>query len=42
MSENGAGNGNMLVLVGVDPHNNPGGIEMRDGGHSRLLVLRVG
>ena len=36
------GNGNVLILVCVDSHHYPGGIEMRDGGHSRLLVLGVG
>ena len=34
--------GYVLVPMGVDPHDYPGGIEMCDGGHSCLLVLRVG
>ena len=34
--------GNVFVLVGVDSYDYPGAIEVCDGGHSCLLVLRVG
>ena len=34
--------GHVLALVSIDPHHYPGGVETCDGGHSCLLVLRVG
>ena len=34
--------GYVLVLVGVDSYDYSGGVKMCDGGHSCLLVLRVG
>ena len=32
------GNGNVLILVCVDSHHYPGGVEMCDVGHSCLFV----
>ncbi len=32
------GNGDVLILVSIDSHHYPGGIEMCDLGHSCLLV----
>ena len=36
------GDGYVFVLVGIDSYDYAGGVETCDGGHSCLLVLRVG